>query len=116
MAIGWIDKNLPSDARILISTVELRVLASDSFQGFVGGDAGIWITPLTDRPTFPLLNTSDFGQKTTLTALCDKKVNNLYIGERGQTYDDSQISIHPTWYKVLLSMPKAKVYQVVGCQ
>ncbi|HKY52872.1 MAG TPA: hypothetical protein VJM08_01145 [Anaerolineales bacterium] len=115
LAIDWMDKNLPLEARILISAVELRVLASDSFQGYVGGDAGIWITPLTDRPTIPLLNTSDFSQQVTLTALCDMKVNYLYIGELGQTFDNSQIIVHPEWYKSLLSMPKTKVYEVVGC-
>ena len=115
VAMDWMDKHLPPDARILISAVELRVLASDSFQGYVGGDAGIWITPLTDRSTIPLLNYSDFGQQTTLNTLCDMNADYLYIGEIGQTFDDSQLSIHPEWYKALLSMPKAKVYQVIGC-
>ena len=114
-AMDWMDKHLPPDARILISAVELRVLASDSFQGYVGGDAGIWITPLTDRPTIPFLNYSDFGQQITLNTLCDMNADYLYIGEIGQTFDDAQISIHPEWYKSLLSMPKAQVYQVIGC-
>jgi hypothetical protein len=115
VAIDWMDNNLPPDARILISAVELMVLASDSFQGYVGGDAGIWITPLTDRHTIPFLNYSDFSQQTTLDSLCEFKVSHLYIGETGQTFDDSQISIHPEWYKILLSMPKTKVYEVIGC-
>jgi hypothetical protein len=115
VAMDWMDEHLPPDARILISAVELRVLASDSFQGYVGGDAGIWITPLTDRLTIPVLNYSDFGQQTTLNTLCDMNIDYLYIGEIGETFDDSQISIHPDWYKSLLSMPKAKVYQVIGC-
>jgi hypothetical protein len=116
VAMDWMSKHLPPDARILISAVELRVLASDSFQGYVGGDAGIWITPLTDRATIPLLYYSDFGQQTTLNTICDMNADYLYIGEIGQTFDDAQIGIHPEWYKSLLSMPKAKVYQVVGCQ
>jgi len=95
--------------------VELRVLASDSFQGYVGGDAGIWITPLTDRHTIPILSHSDFGQQNILNSLCEMKASHLYVGETGQTFDDSQINIHPEWYKILLSMPKAKVYQIVGC-
>ena len=116
VAIDWMDKNLPPDARILISAVELRVLASDSFQGYVGGDAGIWVTPLTDRPTIPLLSYSDFSQQAVLASLCEMKASHLYIGETGQTFDDSQISIQPQWYEILLSMPKAKVYKVVGCE
>ena len=116
VAIDWMDKNLPPEARILISAVELRVLASDSFQGYVGGDAGIWVTPLTDRPTVPLLSYSDFSQQATLHSLCGMKASHLYIGETGQTFDDSQISIHPEWYEILLSMPRAKVYKVIGCE
>ncbi|MCI0553015.1 MAG: hypothetical protein L0287_18875 [Anaerolineae bacterium] len=115
VAMDWMDKNLPSEARVLISAVELRVLASDSFEGYVGGDAGIWIRPLTNRTTIPLPDHSDFNQQTILNNLCDMKVGYLYVGETGQTFDDSQISIHPEWYKILLSMPKAKVYQVIGC-
>ena len=116
VAIDWMNKNLPPDARILISAVELRVLASDSFQGYVGGDAGIWVTPLTDRPTIPLLSYSDFSQQATLDSLCEMKASHLYIGETGQTFNDSQISIQPQWFENLLSMPKAKVYKVVGCE
>ncbi|HMD80586.1 MAG TPA: hypothetical protein VKE92_04710, partial [Anaerolineales bacterium] len=116
VAIDWMDKNLPPEARILISAVELRFLASDSFQGYVGGDAGIWVTPLTDRPTVPLLSYSDFSQQATLHSLCGMKASHLYIGETGQTFDDSQISIHPEWYEILLSMPRAKVYKVIGCE
>jgi len=115
VAIDWMGKNLPPDSRVLISAVELRVLASDSFQGYVGGDAGIWITPLTDRHTIPILSHSDFGQQNTLNSLCELKASHLYVGETGQTFDDSQINIHPEWYKILLSMPKVKVYEVIGC-
>ena len=115
VAIDWMNKNLPSDARVLISAVELRVLASESLQGYVGADAGIWITPLTDRYTIPAVSHSDFSQQTTLNSLCEMKASHLYIGETGQTFDDSQISVHDEWYKILLSMPKAKVYQIIGC-
>jgi hypothetical protein len=116
VAIDWMDKNLPSEARVAISAVELSVFASDSFQGYVGGDAGIWITPLIDRPTIPFPKHSDFSQQATLETLCEMKANYFYIGEIGQTFDDSQINIHPEWYKNLLSMSKTKIYQVIGCE
>ena len=116
VAIDWMDKNLPPDGRVAISAVELMVLASDSFQGYVGGDAGIWITPLTDRPTIPFLDRSDFSQRTTIQSLCGLEANYLYIGEIGQTFNDSQIRTQTDWYKILLSMPKAKVYQITGCE
>lgn len=116
VAIDWLDKNLPSDGRVAISAVELMVLASNSFQGYVGGDAGIWITPLTDQPTVPFPDRSDFSQGTTLQSLCEFEANYLYIGETGQTFNVTQIAAQPDWYKILLSMPKAKVYQIIGCE
>ena len=115
VAIDWMDKNLPLDARILISANELRVLASGSFEGYVSEDAGVWITPLISRATIPLPYSSDFGQQSILDSLCRMKANYIYVGEIGTTFDNSQIQRHPDWYKSLLSMPKAKVYQVIGC-
>jgi hypothetical protein len=115
VALDWMDKNLPVDARILTSSSELRVLATDSFQGSAGADAGTWINPLTGRVTFPLPYFSDFGQQTTLDTLCNMQVNYIYVGEAGLTFDDTKIAPYPDWYKNLLSMPKVKVYEVIGC-
>jgi hypothetical protein len=115
VAIDWVDKNLPTEARILISTTELRVLATDSFQGAVGGDAGAWITPLTDRATLPLPYHSDFSQQTTLDTLCQMQAEYIYVGEVGAMFNSAQINPYPNWYKILLSMPKTKIYQVIGC-
>jgi hypothetical protein len=116
VAIDWIDKHLPSEARILISSTELRVLASDSFQGAVNGDAGAWITPLTDRATIALPYHSDFSQQTTLDLLCQLDADYIYVGESGTRFSSAQIEPYPSWYKSLLSMPEANVYQVIGCK
>jgi hypothetical protein len=116
VAMDWMDKNLASDARILISSTEMMVLATESFQGAVGGDAGIWINPLTGRGTIPLSYLSDFNQQTTFDTLCKMGVTHIYVGETGLTFDDAKITPHPEWYQILLSMPKVKVYQVIGCQ
>jgi hypothetical protein len=116
VALDWMDKNLPVDARVLISSTELRVLATDSFQGSAGTDAGIWINPLTGRAISPLPYFSDFSQPAMLDTLCSLQVNYIYVGEAGQTFDDTKIAPHPDWYKVLLSMPKVKVYEVIGCK
>ena len=116
VAMDWMDKNLPVDARILTASTELRVLATDSFQGSVGGDAGIWINPLTGRSTIPMPYFSDFSQQTTFDSLCKMGVTHIYVGETGLTFDDTKIAPHPDWYKILLSMPKVKVYQLIGCK
>lgn len=116
LAIDWMDKNLPAEARILISSTELWVLASDSFQGSVGADGGVWITPLTGRATVLLPYHSDFSQPATVDMLCEMNADYIYIGETGATFNSEQITPYPDTYKILLSMPKAKVYQVLGCQ
>jgi hypothetical protein len=116
VAIDWIDKNLPSEARILTSSTELRVLATDAFQGSAGGDAGTWINPLTGRVTMSLPYFSDFRQQATFDTLCQIKANYIYVGETGLTFDNTTITPQPERYKLLLSMPKVKVYQVIGCK
>ncbi len=114
-AIDWMDKNLPLKARVLISSTELLITASNSFQGYAPADAGAWITPLTDRVTFPLLYDTDFGQQNILDTLCELEISYIYIGEIGDTFDASLLRSHPDWYKPLLSMPDTEIYQIVGC-
>lgn len=114
-AIDWMNTQLPSGARIGVSAAELNVLASGSFEGYVGGDAGIWITPLVNRVTIPLIYDTSFGEQAVLDNLCQLGISYIYVGELGQTFDDSQLSAQPAWYKVVLSTPKVKIYQVVGC-
>lgn len=115
VAIDWMDKNLPPDARIAISSTELHVLDTDAPQGAAGGDAGAWITPLTDRVTIPLPYQSDFSQQVIFEALCQRRAGYLYVGEAGANFNIGPITASPDRFKVLLSMPEAKVYQVTGC-
>jgi hypothetical protein len=115
-AMDWMNTRLPADVRIGISATELKVLASDSFEGYVGGDAGIWITPLINRAAVPLRYDTNFAEQTTLDHLCQQNISHLYVGELGQTLNDAQLSAQPAWYKVLLAMPRVRVYQVVGCK
>jgi hypothetical protein len=115
VAIDWIDKNLPPEARILISSTELRVLLSESPQGAAGSDAGIWITPLTGRATIPFPYQSDFSQQAIFDSLCQRGAEYLYVGDTGTTFNNGLLSAYPDRYRILLSMPRAKVYQVIGC-
>ena len=115
VAIDWIDKNLSPDARILISSTELHVLDTNSPQGASGGDAGIWITPLTGRATIPLPYQSDFSQQAIFDTLCQWGAEYLYVGDTGATFNNALLSAHPERYQILLSMPRAKVYQLIGC-
>ena len=115
IALDWIDSNLPPEARVMISSTEMRVLATDSPQGLVSGDAGAWVHPLTGRATLFLPYHSDFTQQTTLEALCQMDAEYIYVGETGLTFSNEQLVSQPGWYKNLLSMPKVQVYQVTGC-
>jgi hypothetical protein len=115
VAMDWMDKNLPMDARIATASTEMRVMATDSFQGTVGGDAGIWINPLTGRETTALPYLSDFSDPSLLASLCQMGITHIYVGETGLTFDDTRIAPHPEWYQPLLAMPKVKIYRVIGC-
>ena len=115
VAIDWIDKNLPGGARILISSTELRVLDSTAPQGAAGGDAGAWITPLIDRVTIPMPYQADFSQAAIFDSLCQVGAEYIYVGETGATFNNELLSTHPDQYRVLLALPKTKLYQITGC-
>jgi hypothetical protein len=115
VAIDWMDKNLPPHARIAISSTELHVLDTNAPQGAAGGDAGAWITPLTDRVTIPLPYQSDFSQQAIFDALCRLETGYLYVGEAGASFNNGPLAASPERYRILLSMPEVKVYQVTGC-
>lgn len=116
VAMDWMDVHLPMSARIGIASTELKVMVTETNEGDVGSDAGIWISPLIHRVTIVLPHDSDFGQQAVLVALCQERIGYLYVGELGQTFDEAKLSSHPEWYESLLSMPKVKVYQVIGCE
>jgi hypothetical protein len=115
VAIDWVDKNLPSDAIILISSTELRVLDTNSPQGAAGGDAGAWITPLTGRMTIPFPYQSDFSQQAIFDTLCQLGAQYIFVGETGAVFNNGQLSSQPDRYNILLSMPETKLYQLSGC-
>jgi hypothetical protein len=112
--IEWMDKNLPQDARILISSTDLNVLPTTAYQGSAGGDAGTWITPLINRTTVFMPFNTDFSQPQTLDAICQSQVEYVYVGKTGSSFNDSVMNADV--YKSLFSLPKAKVYQVMGCK
>ena len=115
VAIDWLDKNTPVDSIILISSTELRVLDTNSPQGAAGADAGAWITPLTERTVTPLPYQTDFSQQATFDTLCRRGVDYIYVGEIGAVFNNGLISSQPDRYKIVLSMPKTKIYQVRRC-
>lgn len=115
VAMAWVEEQLPVHARIGIASTALKVMPFESSEGEVGADAGIWITPLTNRVTVLLPNDLDFDQRLALERLCELEIGYLFTGETGQPFDVNKILSRPEWYKPLLSMSKTGVYEVVGC-
>jgi hypothetical protein len=115
-AIHWLDKNLPTGTLILTSSTDLNVLPTEEYQGSAGGDAGTWITPLTGRPVTILPFNTDFSQEKTLETLCGRQVRFIYVGKTGWSFNDAPMKAQPDKYKLLLDLPKAKVYKVLGCK
>ncbi|HAV78740.1 MAG TPA: hypothetical protein DCX53_15430 [Anaerolineae bacterium] len=115
-AIVWMEDQLPVEARIGIASTELRVIAADVVEAYVGADAGIWVTPLIGRHTITLPHTTEFDQQEMLDLLCAEKIGYLFVGELGQPFDVTRLEFRPTWYRPLLLMPGTRVYEVVGCE
>jgi hypothetical protein len=115
-AIRWLNENLPAGTRILTSSTDLNVLPTDQYQGSAGGDAGTWITPLTGRPVSVMPFSTDFSQGTTLAALCERQIHFIYVGKTGWSFNDAPINAQPDSYKLMLDLPKAKIYEVTACK
>jgi hypothetical protein len=115
VAIDWLGKNLPPHSRILIATTKVRVSIPDSLQGDAGADAGIWITPLTNRETFGWPNSSALNQQSAMNVFCTNKITYVYVGGTNQSFENSQLETNPNWYQLILSLPRARVYEIIGC-
>jgi hypothetical protein len=114
-AMEWMSKNLPSDARILVSANELIVQASGALQGYAAADAGAWITPLTGRVAVPLFYETNLGKEKKFKSLCIMGIDYIYIGSTGLSFHAPRLRSHPEWYKALFSRSRTEVYQLIGC-
>ncbi len=115
IALDWMDKNLPQDARILISSAEIKITPFGQSPQNAGSDAGAWIAGLTDRATINLPYTIDFRETGILNRICGQEITHIYVGNSSQSFNPEILEQKPDWYKILLFLPNAKVYQVVGC-
>lgn len=115
VAIHWMDENLPTNARILISSTESIVQSSGRLQGYSAADAGAWITPLTNRVTIPLPYDTNLAKRKKFNSLCRMGVNYIYIGASGLSFHAPRLRAHPDWYRSLFSMSRTEIYQVIGC-
>jgi hypothetical protein len=116
VALDWMNTNLPLNAKIAISSSEMFILETESPTSSSGTDGGIWISPLIHRDPFYMNNQTDFSQQGTLNSLCKNKITHIYIGESKESFDLLQLEEQPSWYKMLLDLPKAQVFKITGCQ
>jgi hypothetical protein len=115
VALDWINRNLRPDAHILIAAAQLNVLPAGPSENRVGADAGIWIPALTGRNTTFALFDTDFRSKSTLEQLCQNQVGYVYVGRTDQKFNAAQLREKEEWYKGILFLPNAQVYQLTGC-
>jgi hypothetical protein len=107
-------RNIPLDARILISSSESYVLDSP-IPSRAGSDGGVWIAPLIHRNSIFAVNQTDFETQKTLEDLCKDSITHIYIGGRNNSFDPMLLQNRPAWYELLLLLPNAQVYKIVGC-
>jgi hypothetical protein len=115
VAFDWLDKNLPSDARILIASTSMNVLLSGPSASPTGTDAGIWIPALTGRNVAFAPFDMDFRSTATLEQLCQMQINYVYVGGTTQKFNLAQLQAKADWYKMVLFLPHAQLYQLTGC-
>ena len=115
VALDWMDKNLPANAHIAIASADLNLNAfGNSMQG-TGTDAGIWVTPLTQRAILALPYSTDFHLHTSHDILCQQNITHLYIGTRPQSFKFDFARTEPIGYKVIFSLQGTNIVQVINC-
>lgn len=115
VALDWIGKNLPSDDLIGISQSQLQDAPLPYPPLAAGTDAGVWITPMTGRPTTSLPYSIDFGTVAARHQLCGSGVDDVYVSADPYSFSPASLEAHPGWYAPELALPGARIYRVVGC-
>lgn len=115
VAFDWLDRNLSPDVRILVASTSMNVLPSGPSGGPRGTDAGIWIPALTGRKVIFAPFDIDFRSSDTLEQLCQKQIDHIYVGGTAQIFNAEQLQSKADWYKRVLFLPDAQLYQLTGC-
>lgn len=114
-ALDWMDKHLPTDARIAIASTNLNLTAFGEVMQGTGTDAGIWVVPLTQRNVLILPYSIDFATQNTYNTLCQQYVTHVYVGARPQSFEFDFAETKPAWYEIIFSPPNARIVQVINC-
>jgi hypothetical protein len=112
-AMAWIKRNTPQDARILIAVTDYSLGQSVLSGG--GTDAGLWVTRLTGRVAPVLPYSINFSQEDIHQQLCWGEVGYIYVGNKDLSFNGDLMQSRPEWYQEALTLPQARIVQVLGC-
>lgn len=115
-AFSWLEESLVSNKRILVASSNLYINVVESSQPPVGVDAGIWLSPLLSQETAFADHNISFDIKSTYAELCVYGVDYIYVGGMPESFNSSELDMHPNWYFSAFVLPSAKIYQVIGCE
>jgi len=115
IAFDWMDKNIPSNANILIASTQAVVFENTPSAHYAGSDAGIWIMPLIHRHSTLLPYETDFNQQDIFDKLCKSGITHIYISEKGAHFNKAQLNSLPDRFENLLRLPGAQIYELVDC-
>lgn len=110
-AITWLDERLPREAVVGVAASVMDVLPAETFEGYSGSDAGIWVLPLTGRRIVPVPNHADFTDEQVLEDLCRAAVTHVYRGATGQTFNPDSLKNYP----LVFAVGQAAVYELPPC-
>lgn len=113
--LAWMEEELPSTAKVLIASANLYVTALESPEIRTGVDGGIWVTPLTARDVVPDWQGLRLDAPEGHSQVCSRSLDYVYVGGMPQSFDAAVLDGLPQWYRLVFSLPKAKLYRVVGC-
>ena len=116
VALDWMDKHLPADARIAIASTNLNLNAFGSLMQGAGTDAGIWVAPLTQRTILTMPYSTDFIMQSTRDNLCRQHVTHVYVGAKPQSFEIDFAEARPAWYETIFSLPNTRIVQVINCE
>ncbi len=115
VALDWLDKHLPADARVAIASADLKLDAFSAPMQDTGADAGVWIVPLTERAIQALPYFTDFSGQAAHDLLCAQQVTQIYVGAMPQSFKVDFIETKPEWYETIFFLSKTQIAQVKGC-
>ena len=115
IALDWMDRQLPADARIVIAGADLNIDSFSAPMQGTGTDAGIWIMPLSGRVITSLPYFTDFGSLEIYQSLCQQKVTHIYVGARPQSFQTDFFQARSAWYEVIFHLSGTQIVRVLGC-